>query len=116
MQEADPSNVRSYLLLCRQCWKIKGYAQKRKQEEDEELRKLETQMALSGDGSPGRVAVTGMLSPAGRNDIDSLLQQREMRINASIEQLTDALSKLKESQAATNDEILHRLRDLDKKL
>ena len=49
-------------------------------------------------------------------DIDSLLQQREMRINASIEQLSDALAKLKESQAATNDEILHRLRDLDKKL
>lgn len=115
--------MRSYLLLCRQRFKIKGYAKKRAQEESEALRLIDQENALQSSGSP-RGSISHMISPAGRavanlqGDADAMqiLDQRDMRLQQSIEQLSDAVTKIQESQAATNEEILMRLKDLDRRV
>jgi hypothetical protein len=124
LQAVDPANVRSYLLLCRQRWKIQGFATKRRQEEAEQLRLLEQEDAMNGGGaSPGRGSYGGWSPRSGgaggeqvNADVMQLLESREKRINDAIGQLNDAVTKLQASQASTNVEILQRLRDLDSKL
>ena len=120
---ADPANVRSYLLLCRQRWKIQGFARKRREEEAEALRLLDQHDALNGGASPGRGSYGGWSPRSGgagggqlTSDVMQLLESREKRINDAIGQLSDAVTKLEASQTATNMEILERLRDLDNRI
>ena len=125
VQAEDSSNVRSYLLLCRQRWKIKGFARNRAQEEEEAVRILNEHDIFGAAASP--------LSPTGRStfgtspraglvgghvsaELMQVLEQRETRMNATIEQLNKAITQLQVSQAATNGEILERLKELGRKV
>eukprot|EP01043_Picozoa_sp_COSAG02_P029101 COSAG02_NODE_1796_length_10904_cov_23.136603_10_plen_131_part_00 len=116
LQEMDPANVRSYLLLCRQRWKIQRLAKKRREEEAEQLRLLDEQNAItSGAYSPHWSPRSGGGWQVNA-DVMQLIESSEKRMNDAIGELNDAVAKLQASQASTNDEILHRLRDLDSKI
>ncbi len=115
LQEMDPANV-----LCRQRWKIQGFAKKRREEEAEQLRLLDEQDAMSGGASPGRGTYGGWSPRSGGGQLNAefmqLIESREKRMNDAIGELNDAVAKLQASQASTNDEILQRLRNLDSKI
>lgn len=125
MQAEDSSNVRSYLLLCRQRWKIKGFARKRAQEEEEAVRILNQHDIFGRAASPlsptGRstFGISPRAGPGGghvSSEFMQALEQRETRMNATIEQLNKTITQLQASQASTNGEILERLKELGGKV
>lgn len=108
------SNVRSYLLLCRQRWKIKGHTRKRIQEEAETLQMLHMQAASPLEG--GSPLYAPNVSPmAGGVGGGAVMMMPEV-VSSTLEQLTTKLSALEQSHKDTTMQILEGLKSLDDKI